>query len=179
MSFKYTKPTKVKEFLKAGAENVRVSSKAMEKLGQYTDCAVKNAVEDSITNLPTVGRGDTKGRFKRLTLRPSEVGAQLKSYKPQFVNMSKVLSTKQPILNVKDPLDGRKKVRIRVSDDAKKPLAKKLDQAVDDALILLIDDVLPRKTRGPSASDGKGDLRRKTIFREDFKDFDATTCSFK
>lgn len=179
MSFKYTKSTKVKEFLNSASENIRVSSKAMGKLGQYTDCAVKNAIENSIHNLPTVGQGATEGRFKRLTLRPAEVGDPIKKYKPKFVNMSKVLSKKASALKIKDPLDGRKNIQIRVSDDAKKPLAKKLDQAVNKALDQLIDDVLPRKQRGPSVRDGKGDLRRKTIFKEDFKKFDGGTCRFE
>jgi hypothetical protein len=69
---KYVRISKIKELLIEEGTKIRISGEAKEKVAEYLDTKVAEAVKALIDKLPRKSKGEKKGDLKRITILPED-----------------------------------------------------------------------------------------------------------
>lgn len=69
---KYVRVSKIRDLLSEGDTKIRISGDAKDKVNEYLDQAVENAVKDLINRLPRKSKGNSKGELKRITIQAED-----------------------------------------------------------------------------------------------------------
>jgi hypothetical protein len=69
---KYVRVSKIKELLKEGEQKIRIAGEAKEKVAEFLDKAVEEAIKSIINKLPRKSKGDSKGELKRITIQAED-----------------------------------------------------------------------------------------------------------
>ena len=70
---KYIRSSIVKELFVEGETKIRISADAKDKVYEYLDKKVEEAVKVLIDKLPRKSKGDSKGELKRITILPEDL----------------------------------------------------------------------------------------------------------
>jgi formaldehyde-activating enzyme involved in methanogenesis len=69
---KYIRTSKIKDLMVEGDTKIRISGDAKDKLAEYLDEAIAEAVKHLIEKLPRKTKGSEKGELKRITLQMTD-----------------------------------------------------------------------------------------------------------
>ena len=69
---KYIRISKIRELMVEGETKIRIAGDAKEKLAEYLDNALGEAIKEMINKLPRKSKGSSKGELKRITLQAAD-----------------------------------------------------------------------------------------------------------